>query len=348
MMRAILTVVGTRPQFIKAAAVSQVLSTRGNLREVIVHTGQHFDDNMSRQFFEELDIPTPTYSLDIHGGAHGEMTGRMLQEIEPIIGKVRPDIVLVYGDTNSTVAAALAAAKMRVPVAHVEAGLRSFDRTMPEEINRIVTDHISSLLFCPTQAAVANLRREGIVAGVTHVGDVMYDMTQRAAALVKQKSRILERLALRPNSYAVATVHRAESTDEPDKLARIFMWLAERAAERPVVMPLHPRTRLAMERAAVNAGALRMIDPLGYLDMTALVQNAAAVYTDSGGLQKEAYFHRVPCVTLRTTTEWVETVEAGWNRLWTEPPNNTPRREIDDYGEGRAALRIVEAIESAR
>ena len=201
----------------------------------------------------------------------------MLQEIELIIGKVRPDLVLVYGDTNSTVAAALAAGKMRAPVAHVEAGLRSFDRSMPEEINRIVTDHISSLLFCPTQAAVANLRREGIVAGVSHVGDVMYDMTQRAAALVKQKSRILERLALRPNSYAVATVHRAESTDEPDKLARIFMWLAERAAERPVIMPLHPRTRLAMERAAVNAGALRMIDPLGYLDMTALVQNAAAV-----------------------------------------------------------------------
>jgi UDP-GlcNAc3NAcA epimerase len=237
---------------------------------------------------------------------------------------------------------------MRVPVAHVEAGLRSFDRSMPEEINRIVTDHISSLLFCPTQAAVANLRREGIVAGVTHVGDVMYDMTRRAAALVKQKSRILERLALRPNSYAVATVHRAESTDEPDKLARIFMWLAQRAVERPLIMPLHPRTRLAMERAAVNAGALRMIDPLGYLDMTALVQNAAAVYTDSGGLQKEAYFHRVPCVTLRATTEWVETVEAGWNRLWTEPPNNTPRREIDDYGDGLAALRIAEAIESAR
>ena len=228
-MRAILTVIGTRPQFIKAAAVSQALRTRSNLREIIVHTGQHFDDNMSRQFFEELDIPTPTYSLDIHGGAHGEMTGRMLQEIELVIGKVRPDLVLVYGDTNSTVAAALAAAKMRVPVAHVEAGLRSFDRSMPEEINRIVTDHISGLLFCPTKAAVANLRREGIVAGVTHVGDVMYDMTQRAAALVKQKSRILERLALRPNSYAVATVHRAESTDEPDKLARIFMWLAERA-----------------------------------------------------------------------------------------------------------------------
>jgi UDP-GlcNAc3NAcA epimerase len=347
MMRAILTVIGTRPQFIKAAAVSQVLRTRSNLREIILHTGQHFDDNMSRQFFEELDVPTPTYSLDIHGGAHGEMTGRMLQEIELIIGKVRPDLVLVYGDTNSTVAAALAAAKMRVPVAHVEAGLRSFDRSMPEEINRIVTDHISSLLFCPTQAAVANLRREGIVAGVSHVGDVMYDMTQRAAALVKQKSRILERLALRPNSYVIATVHRAESTDEPDKLARIFMWLAERAAERPVIMPLHPRTRLAMERAAVNAGALRMIGPLGYLDMTALVQNAAAVYTDSGGLQKEAYFHRVPCVTLRTTTEWVETVEAGWNRLWTEPPNNTPRREIDDYGDGLAAFRIAEAIESA-
>ena len=286
-MRAILTVVGTRPQFIKAGAVSQVMRTRSNLREIIVHTGQHFDDNMSRQFFEELDIPTPKYSLDINGGAHGEMTGRMLQEIELIIGEVRPDLVLVYGDTNSTVAAALAAAKMRVPVAHVEAGLRSFDRSMPEEINRIVTDHISSLLFCPTQAAVANLRREGIVAGVTHVGDVMYDMTRRAAALVKQKSRILERLALRPNSYAVATVHRAESTDEPDKLARIFMWLAERAVERPVIMPLHPRTRLAMERAAVNAGALRMIDPLGYLDMTALVQNARPFIRIQGACRRK-------------------------------------------------------------
>ena len=353
MMLAILTAIGTRPQFIKAAAVSQVLSTRSNLREIIVHTGQHFDDNMSRQFFEELDIPAPAYSLDIHGGAHGEMTGRMLQAIEVIIGEVRPDVVLVYGDTNSTIAAALAAAKMHVPVAHVEAGLRSFDRSMPEEINRIVTDHISNLLFCPTQTAVANLKREGIVAGVAHVGDVMYDMSQRAAALAKQKSKILERLGLGPHSYAVATVHRAESTDEPDKLARIFTWLAERAAERPVILPLHPRTRLAIERASVdhdalNHDALRMIDPLGYLDMTALVQNAVAVYTDSGGLQKEAYFHRVPCVTLRTTTEWVETVEAGWNRLWTEPPNDMPRREIDDYGNGMAALRIVEAIESAR
>jgi UDP-GlcNAc3NAcA epimerase len=343
----ILTVIGTRPQFIKAAAVSRILNTRSDLREIIVHTGQHYDDNMSRQFFEELDIPAPAYSLDIHGGAHGEMTGRMLQAIELIIGEVRPNLVLVYGDTNSTVAGALAAAKMHVPVAHVEAGLRSFDRGMPEEVNRIVTDHISNLLFCPTQVAVANLRREGIVGGVYHVGDVMYDMSLRTAALAKQKSKILERLALQPHSYAVATVHRAESTDQPDKLARIFMWLAERAAERPVVMPLHPRTRLAIERAAINHGAVRMIDPLGYLDMTGLVQNATAVYTDSGGLQKEAYFHRVPCITLRTTTEWVETVEAGWNRLWTAPPNDSPRREINDYGNGLAALRIVEAIECA-
>jgi UDP-GlcNAc3NAcA epimerase len=344
----ILTVIGTRPQFIKAAAVSRVLSARSNLREIIVHTGQHFDDNMSRQFFDELELPAPTYCLDIHGGTHGQMTGRMLQAVEHAIGEIRPDLVLVYGDTNSTLAAALAAAKMHVSVAHVEAGLRSFDRSMPEEINRIVTDHISSLLFCPTRSAMANLRREGIVAGVHHVGDVMYDMSQRAAALARQKSTILARLALTPGSYAVATVHRAESTDEPDKLARIFAWLGERAAETTVVVPLHPRTRLAMDRADVEHGALRMIDPLGYLDMTALVQNAAAVYTDSGGLQKEAYFHRVPCVTLRTTTEWVETVDAGWNRLWTDPPNNTPRREIDDYGNGLAAVRIVELIESAQ
>lgn len=342
--RKILTVVGARPQFIKAMPVSKAIAACEDLEEVMVHTGQHFDPGMSDVFFDELQIPAPAHHLGIHGGGHGEMTGRMLQALEPIVAAAQPHMVVVYGDTNSTVAGALCAAKLHIPVAHVEAGLRSFDRRMPEEINRTVADHVSEVLLCPTRAAIDNLAKEGITRGVYHVGDVMYDAALHAACEAERRSSILEQLALVPGSFAVATVHRAENTDNAAALRAIIEWLSARAADHLVVLPIHPRTRQALERANIPVDPIRVIDPLGYLDMTRLVRAALAVYTDSGGLQKEAYFHRVPCITLRSVTEWVETVEAGWNRLWRGPDFATPRREIDEYGDGHAASRMVAII----
>jgi UDP-GlcNAc3NAcA epimerase len=336
----ILTVVGARPQFIKAAALSRALSRRG-ITEIMVHTGQHFEHGMSGVFFAELDIPAPDHHLGINGGGHGDMTGRMLQCLEPVMLKEKPDLVVVYGDTNSTVAGALCAAKLHIPIAHVEAGLRSFDRRMSEEVNRVISDHLSDLLLCPTRAAVANLAAEGIVRGVHHVGDVMYDAALHAATEAKSRSNILERLGLRTGGYAVATVHRAENTDRPEALARIADWLGDQAQRQPIILPLHPRTRRALARTALNFSRVCLIDPLGYVDMTRLMCGASAVFTDSGGLQKEAYFHRVPCVTLRSVTEWVETVEAGWNRLWTQPNYREPRREIEEYGSGDASGTIA-------
>ncbi|MBL8589445.1 MAG: UDP-N-acetylglucosamine 2-epimerase (non-hydrolyzing) [Methylobacteriaceae bacterium] len=337
-MKRILTIVGARPQFIKAAPVSRALAARG-LREILVHTGQHFDPSMSDVFFDELDIAKPAYHFDIHSLGHGAMTGRMLEKIEQAMLAEKPDVALVYGDTNSTLAGALAASKLLIPVAHVEAGLRSFNRAMPEEQNRIVADHLATLLFCPTTTAVDNLRREGITTGVHAVGDVMYDTTLYAAERAAGRSRILETLALKPQGYAVATLHRAENTDDPARLRSVLAWLEAQAAQTPVVMPLHPRTRRVLDSVGAPRG-VDIVEPLGYLDMTRLVASACAVYTDSGGLQKEAYFHRVPCVTLRDETEWVETIEAGWNRLWTTP-GWRPRRDIADYGEGRAAEAIA-------
>ena len=339
----ILTVVGARPQFVKAAAISRAVAARGDIEEILLHTGQHFDPEMSDVFFAELGIAAPRVNLDIHGGNHGAMTGRMLAGIEAAILAERPDIVLVPGDTNSTLAGALAAAKLHVPVAHLEAGLRSFNRAMPEEINRVLTDHVSALLFCPTETAVANLRREGIVAGVHDIGDVMYDATRFAAAQAR-RSPVLERLGLTERGYAVATVHRAESTDSRESLAAIIDFLQQRAREHAVVLPLHPRTRQLLAQWQLDLGPVRACEPLGYLDMHRLLQSAAAVYTDSGGLQKEAYFHRVPCVTLRSETEWVETVAAGWNRLWRGPEYTTPRRDIAAYGDGRAADKALDLI----
>jgi UDP-GlcNAc3NAcA epimerase len=342
-VRTILTVVGARPQFIKAAPVSRALARKG-LREVLVHTGQHFDDAMSRVFFEELDIPAPAYNLDVHSLGHGAMTGRMLEKLETVMLKERPDTVVVYGDTNSTMAGALAAAKLHLPVAHVEAGLRSFNRQMPEEINRVVTDHLSTLLFCPTRTAVRNLSEEGIAKGVHAVGDVMYDTVVAAVARAKSRSAILEILGVVPKSYAVATIHRAENTDDNQQFLQLLAWLEEAALTQPVIMPAHPRTRHLIASLGVMPKGVRLIDPLGYMDMTRLVHEAAAIFTDSGGLQKEAYFHRVPCVTLRHETEWVETIEAGWNRLWTIPDHTGPLQEIPDYGDGHAAELIVEAL----
>ncbi len=338
----ILTIVGARPQFIKAAAVSRVLARAGR-REVLVHTGQHFDEAMSSVFFDELDMPAPAHNLGVHSLDHGAMTGRMLEGIEAVMRAEKPAIALVYGDTNSTLAGALAAAKLHIPVAHVEAGLRSFNRAMPEEINRVVADHLSTILFCPTATAVDNLAREGVTAGVHAVGDVMYDTTLYATARARAGSEILTRLGLEPKGYAVATVHRAENTDDPERFARVVAWLETAAEKRPVVMPTHPRTRKLMERSGIAPRGLRLVEPLGYIDMAQLLDGAAAAFTDSGGLQKEAYFHRVPCVTLRDETEWVETIEAGWNRLWTVDAYRD-RRKIADYGDGRSAEKIVDVL----
>jgi UDP-GlcNAc3NAcA epimerase len=339
-----LTVVGARPQFIKAAAISRVAGARGDVEEILIHTGQHFDPAMSRVFFDELGITAPRVNLGIHGGNHGEMTGRMLAAIEEVILAERPDIVLVPGDTNSTLAGALAAAKLQVPVAHLEAGLRSFNRAMPEETNRVLTDHMSALLLCPTATAIDNLRREAIVAGVHHIGDVMYDASLFAAAAARH-SPVLDRLGLAERQYAVATVHRAESTADRDTLGEIIGYLRERARDCTLVLPLHPRTRKEIARWRLDLGQIIASEPLGYLDMHRLLQSALAIYTDSGGLQKEAYFHRVPCVTLRGETEWVETVAAGWNRLW-KGPDYAPRRDIAAYGDGHAAERALDLIVS--
>jgi UDP-GlcNAc3NAcA epimerase len=335
----VLSVVGARPQLVKAGPVSAALRDAG-IRERMVHTGQHFDHGMSGVFEIEFGL-VPDVNLDIHGGTHAEMTARMLVALEAEMLAARPRVVLVYGDTNSTLAGALAAAKLHIPVAHVEAGLRSFNRRMPEEINRIVTDSLSDLLLAPTPAAVAHLTREGRSEGVHHVGDVMFDASLAAAARAETGSDVLRRLALAPRSYAVATLHRAENTDDAAALAAALAALKAEAAIRKLVWPVHPRTRQAMARFGLSADGLTLIEPVGYLDMTQLVRNAALVLTDSGGLQKEAYFHRVPCITLRSETEWIETIEAGWNRLWTAPEWRTPRQDIADYGTGQAAQRIV-------
>ncbi|WP_422022669.1 non-hydrolyzing UDP-N-acetylglucosamine 2-epimerase [Pyruvatibacter mobilis] len=346
-MTTILTVVGARPQFIKAAAVSRAIRARDGMSEVMVHTGQHFDANMSDVFFDELEIAPPAHHLGIGGGGHGRMTGRMLEGIEEILEADRPDWVLIYGDTNSTIAGALAAAKLHIPVAHVEAGLRSFNKRMPEEINRILTDHVSTLLFCPTQTAVDNLANEGIITGVHHVGDVMYDATLDARAKAREMSDIVARLELEPGKYVLSTVHRAENTDSRDTLDAVLAHLKAKAAEMPVVLPLHPRTAGAAKKHGLDLDGLTVIDPVGYLDMAALLDGCAEVLTDSGGVQKEAYFHRKPCTTLRDETEWVETIEAGWNRLWKGADFASPRTDIADYGDGKSAERILDLIASA-
>jgi UDP-GlcNAc3NAcA epimerase len=344
-MAKIFTVVGARPQFIKAAPVSRAL-TQAGMAEVLVHTGQHFDALMSDIFFDELDIPKPGYNLEVNSLSHGAMTGRMLEKLEQAMLAEKPDLVLIYGDTNSTVAGALAATKLNIPVAHVEAGLRSFNRRMPEEVNRVVADHVSTLLFCPTQTAVANLAAEGITKGVHAVGDVMFDTTLAAVKRAEGRSTVLEAHGLEPRGYAVATIHRAENTDDPERFARVVAWLEAAARERHILMPVHPRTRKLLASRGLSPAGLTLIDPVGYLDMARLLSQAAAVFTDSGGLQKEAYFHRVPCVTLRDETEWVETIEAGWNRLWTVR-DYAPRRGIPDYGTGQSAQAIASLLKDA-
>lgn len=352
----VITVVGARPQFIKAAAVSRAIR-QGNgerIEEILVHTGQHYDDNMSRVFFEELDIPKPKYNLEISGGQHGVMTGRMLEAVEKVLLDEKPDWMLIYGDTNSTLAGALAAAKLHIPVAHVEAGLRSFNMRMPEEVNRILSDRVSSLLFCPTQTAIKNLMAEGISKGVHNVGDVMYDVALHYRDRARQQSAILNDLKLLECGFALATCHRAENTDDPKRLGEIVAALEKIADTMPVVFPLHPRTRKLIDDYGLrhHLEAVKIVEPLPFLDMVALEQAAKVILTDSGGVQKEAFFYGVPCVTMRDETEWIETVEQGWNQLVgasasaildavSQPMQSKPTSTTAPYGDGNAAHNIV-------
>ncbi|HVP01725.1 MAG TPA: UDP-N-acetylglucosamine 2-epimerase (non-hydrolyzing) [Solirubrobacteraceae bacterium] len=350
----VLTVIGNRPQFIKAAAVSQFL--RAEHEELLVHTGQHYDDELSSVFFEELGIPAPDRELGIGGGSNTEQTARMLAALAPLLEAERPDAVLVYGDTNSTLAGGLAAAQARVPVAHVEAGMRSFDRTMPEELNRVLTDHLSDLLLCPSPVAVANLEREGVAGRVEEVGDVMVDVALLLEPRARENTAALARAGVEPGRYVLATAHRAANVDDPVRLRRLVDLLI--AVPGPVVLPLHPRTRARLERAGwlaeLEAGGVTVLPPLGYVDFTALLLHARALLTDSGGAQKEAYVAGVRCVTLRDTTEWVETVESGWNALVDldvaralaalERPLPPARPPL--YGDGHAGARVVAALEA--
>lgn len=343
-MARIVTIIGARPQFIKAAVVSRFLRDHPRLEDVIVHTGQHYDASMSERFFEELEIPPPDYNLKISGGLHGAMTGRMLEAIEQALLELKPSIVLIYGDTNSTLAGALAAAKLHIPLAHVEAGLRSFNRRMPEEINRIVADKLSDLLFCPTRTAVEHLANEGITQGVHLVGDVMYDAAVFARDAAENLSTILEDQNLTAGDYALCTLHRAENTVDGARLRSICEYLEKQAQDGLIVLPVHPRTRNRLNELDLKMDGVRLIEPVGYFDIHRLLQGARLVYTDSGGLQKEAYFHRVECITLREETEWTETIESGWNRLW-RVDHYEGRREIDEYGDGRAGAQIIDVID---
>ena len=364
----ILTVLGARPQFIKAATVSRAIRSinateNTYIEEVVVHTGQHYDANMSDIFFEQMNIPQPDYKLSFGSLSHGAMTGRMLESIESLISNESPDLVLVYGDTNSTLAGALSAAKVHVPVAHVEAGLRSFNLEMPEEINRVLTDRVSTILFCPTLTAVDNLEKEGYPFSmpdnkkqqIVDVGDVMYDATLFYSQSVTENIS-LSKWDLDEKNYALCTLHRAENTDDPARLKSIFSALQNIAKELTVVLPLHPRTKISLQ----NSGHLDwlenlfLLEPISYLEMQRLEMSAKIILTDSGGMQKEAYFHKVPCVTLRDETEWVETIEAGWNQLagasfekiihCFRNPGKPKEESRDIYGDGQAAMKIVREL----
>jgi UDP-GlcNAc3NAcA epimerase len=389
----IASIVGARPQFIKLAPLVRAIRTRPRLRSrlkiehVIIHTGQHYDDRMNKIFFKELGLPDPDYNLGVGSGSHGWQTGEIMKKAEKVLQRERPDWAIVYGDTNSTLAGALAAAKLGLPVAHIEAGLRSYDRRMPEEVNRILTDQCSHILFCPTKRAVQNLKKEGfknIFAGgrlaefsgrnrsvsidrpfpwVVNVGDIMYDALLLSLAIAQRKSRILKELQLKPGHYDLATIHRAQNTDEQERLKALMKTLSEISLIRPVVFPVHPRTRKYLERMELmSAGQerLKLIDPVSYFDMLILEKNSATIWTDSGGVQKEAYLLEVPCITLRDTTEWQETLECGWNFLVGSDPKqirekvktamtqshalSTSRKKpvkFGAFGRGDAAERII-------
>jgi len=356
----IMTVIGARPQFVKAAMVSRALRETGRIEEKIVHTGQHYDHNMSAVFFQELGMPAVDCYLGVGSGPHGEQTGLMMAAVEKYLMQEKPDLVLVYGDTNSTLAGALAAAKMHLPVAHVEAGLRSYNRLMPEEINRLLTDHLADLLYVPTAQAVENLKLEGIHGEKVYLsGDVMYDASIFFGREAENKSRILQQLGVENRQYILATVHRAENTDNPARIRAIFYGLSRVADRFPVVMPLHPRTRKILSREGLIGEIekkLHIIDPVGYLDMLLLEKKSSLIVTDSGGVQKEAYFYRVPCVTLRDETEWGELVDAGWNRVVVPEGHemvadsilsahgSSGRVDLEFYGDGRASPKIAEHL----
>jgi UDP-N-acetylglucosamine 2-epimerase len=361
----LLHIIGARPQFIKYFPIQQAsaramgsigLDLNGSpLSSVLVHTGQHYDYRLSQIFFDELGIRPPDYHLEVGSGTHGRQTAVVLQRTEEVLIKEKPDIVVVYGDTNSTLGGALAAAKLHIPVAHVEAGLRSFNKKMPEEINRLLTDHISTYLFCPSETSVENLRREGFTtaspptpdnSGVFLVGDVMYDMVLLALGLAKEKSDILNHLNLEPKGYDLLTLHRAENTDDPRRLGEVITFINEVTVQTPVIFPMHPR--MANSYAAVPmkfAENVRFIEPLGYFDLLTAMKNSRRLLTDSGGMQKEAYWLQVPCITLRDETEWVETVQSGWNILWREyRDSHHPGGQAPTYGDGKASEKIIKTL----
>jgi len=352
-MTTIATIVGARPQFIKCAPVSREL--RKTFDEILIHTGQHYDYNMSQAFFDELNIPEPDFNLEIGSGNHGEQTGKMLIELEKVLLQIKPNLVLIYGDTNSTMAGALVAAKLQIPVAHIEAGLRSFNRQMPEEINRIVADSLSNYLFAPTQTAVNHLLNEGYRDQIHLVGDVMYDAFLYNCQIA-EKSEKLEQLAVRSKQYYLATVHRPQNTDDPKILSALLHSLEE--LNLPTLFPIHPRTRNLMKQFGImiNNPQLRLIEPVGYLDMLALEKHARLILTDSGGVQKEAYFAGVPCLVLRPETEWVELVEHGWAKLIGNDFSRIPEAiegfndfqctTTDIFGNGQASLKIAEILKS--
>lgn len=352
----IVTIVGARPQFVKAAPVSKAL--RKDHRELILHTGQHYDENMSRIFFDELEIPRPDKNLEIGSNSHARQTAAILVGVENYLQQEKPDLVIVYGDTNSTLAGTVAASKLCIKIAHIEAGLRSFNRTMPEEINRIVADRLSDVLFCPTETAVINLKKEGMTGRVFNVGDVMFDAALNFAPMADAKSKILDRLGIAPKRYALMTLHRAENTDDVEKLTAIVDAVVE--SEKTIVFPVHPRTRKYLAEYSLSdklnqAEHIILTEPVSFLDMICLEKNAKQILTDSGGVQKEAYFYKIPCITLRAETEWVETVDDGWNCLVGADREkiseailnfspNTPQK--GHFGDGTASGKIVTTLNS--
>ncbi len=350
----VLTVVGARPQFIKAAPVSRNLRTQHE--EILVHTGQHYDENMSQLFFDELNIPKPDVNLEIGSGLHAEQTGKMMVELEKLIVSHKPNCVMVYGDTNSTIAGSLAASKLNVPVVHIEAGLRSFNRHMPEEINRVLTDKISDLLFCPTKVAVEHLAKEGVIQGVYQTGDVMFDAALYYAEMAEHKDSVLDVIGVEPGKYLLATCHRPQNTDDKQTLTGIVQAFLETG--KTIVLPIHPRTRGFLQKYDLineinNSGTIKLIDPVGYLEMIQLEKNAEKILTDSGGVQKEAYFYKVPCITMRPETEWVETVQDGWNDLVGADKGkiqnaissfNPASEQNSHYGDGNASEIMVNIL----
>ena len=352
----IVTFLGARPQFIKAAVLSRLIQQSNDVEECLVHTGQHYDYGMSDIFFEELNIPHPDHQLNIGSGSHGVQTGNMLIEAERIIHQEEPDLVLVYGDTNSTLAGSLSASKMNVPIAHVESGLRSFDKSMPEEVNRIMTDHVSKYLFCPTDTAVENLKNEGITDNVFQVGDIMFDALKYYTSTDKQPETI-EALNILPKEYALCTLHRAGNTDDITRFRQLWSALKDVAERLPVILPLHPRTRNVISKVGLSySDNMHIVEPVGYREMLQLERSARIILTDSGGVQREAYMHSVPCLTLRDETEWVETVDSGWNRVVGVDiekiesgldhflTNGAPLEWEPLYGEGDAGEKILSIL----